>query len=313
MNEATRFDVPVRDGGYVWWYVDAISDDGRNALTIIAFVGSVFSPYYAWARRADRARALDHCAVNVAIYGERSKRWCMTERGNAVVSRAQHNFTVGPSSLAWERGALTIRIDERSAPIPLAIRGTVRIEAPTLHERSFDLDAAGNHRWTPLAPCARAHVSLQAPKLDWRGHAYVDKNDGDEPLEAAFQSWNWSRLTDAAGRSTMLYDVVARDGATSCLHVRYDGIGGIEELDAPPRMPLPTTGWRVARATRAPADSPMRVLRTLEDTPFYSRSLLAGGDAAQPRLAVHESLSLDRFRSLWVQALLPFRMPRRAH
>jgi carotenoid 1,2-hydratase len=28
--------------------------------------------------------------------------------------------------------------------------------------------------------------------------------------------------------------------------------------------------------------------------------------------AVHESLSLDRFRTRWVQTLLPFRMPRRA-
>jgi carotenoid 1,2-hydratase len=27
--------------------------------------------------------------------------------------------------------------------------------------------------------------------------------------------------------------------------------------------------------------------------------------------AVHESLSLDRFRSRWVQYLLPYRMPRR--
>ena len=34
--------------GYVWWYVDALSDDGRQGLTIIAFIGSVFSPYYAW-------------------------------------------------------------------------------------------------------------------------------------------------------------------------------------------------------------------------------------------------------------------------
>ena len=34
--------------GYVWWYVDALSDDGRHGLTLIAFIGSVFSPYYAW-------------------------------------------------------------------------------------------------------------------------------------------------------------------------------------------------------------------------------------------------------------------------
>ena len=39
-----RFDAPVPPGGYAWWYVDALSDDGRHGLTVIAFVGSVFSP-----------------------------------------------------------------------------------------------------------------------------------------------------------------------------------------------------------------------------------------------------------------------------
>ena len=60
------FDAAVRPGGYAWWYVDAFSDDGRFGLTIIAFVGSVFSPYYAWRGRRD---PLDHCAINVALYG----------------------------------------------------------------------------------------------------------------------------------------------------------------------------------------------------------------------------------------------------
>ena len=53
---------PVAPGGYAWWYVDALSDDGRHGLTIIAFIGSVFSPYYAWAaaRHADPLDALRH-------------------------------------------------------------------------------------------------------------------------------------------------------------------------------------------------------------------------------------------------------------
>ena len=45
-NAHPRFDAPVPAGGYSWWYVDALSDDGRHGLTIIAFLGSVFSPYY---------------------------------------------------------------------------------------------------------------------------------------------------------------------------------------------------------------------------------------------------------------------------
>ena len=38
------FDQLVPNGGYLWWYVDGISDDGKHGITIIAFVGSVFSP-----------------------------------------------------------------------------------------------------------------------------------------------------------------------------------------------------------------------------------------------------------------------------
>jgi carotenoid 1,2-hydratase len=48
-----RFDRAVPAGGYSWWYVDAISDDGRYGLTVIAFIGSVFSPYYKQSGRAD--------------------------------------------------------------------------------------------------------------------------------------------------------------------------------------------------------------------------------------------------------------------
>ena len=52
--------------------------------------------------------------------------------------------------------------------------------------------------------------------------------------------------------------------------------------------------------------------RQLEDTPFYARSLLATTLLGEPVTAVHESLSMLRFRQRWVQYLLPFRMPRRA-
>jgi carotenoid 1,2-hydratase len=52
------------------------------------------------------------------------------------------------------------------------------------------------------------------------------------------------------------------------------------------------------------------VIRTFEDAPFYARTLLETRVSGIAGPAVHESLDLDRFRSLWVQCLLPFRMPR---
>jgi carotenoid 1,2-hydratase len=45
---------------------------------VIAFVGSVFSPYYHWAGRRDPE---DHVCINVALYRPGGNRWSMTERG----------------------------------------------------------------------------------------------------------------------------------------------------------------------------------------------------------------------------------------
>ena len=75
--------------GYRWWYLDALSSDARHGLTIIGFVGSVFSPYYAWARRKGPADADNHCALNVALYGDAGHRWSMTERGARHVKREE--------------------------------------------------------------------------------------------------------------------------------------------------------------------------------------------------------------------------------
>jgi carotenoid 1,2-hydratase len=68
--------------------------------------------------------------------------------------------------------------------------------------------------------------------------------------------------------------------------------------------------WRVARVARAEAGYPAAVLRTLEDAPFYARSLISTRLLGHSVTAMHESLSLDRFRADWVRLLLPFRMPR---
>jgi carotenoid 1,2-hydratase len=55
----------------------------------------------------------------------------------------------------------------------------------------------------------------------------------------------------------------------------------------------------------------LRIAQTLEDTPFYARSVLrSGSSGAVSEPIMHESLDLDRFKKAWVRALLPFRMPR---
>ena len=245
----------------------------------------------------------------MALYGAGGKRWTLTERNGKALNRGRAHLGIGPSTLVWDGNVLTVQIDEVTAPFPSRLRGTVRVHPAALPGRSFALDAAGRHRWTPISPCARVEVALERPALRWSGAAYFDANAGSEPLEAGFRSWDWSRA-GLRNETAVLYDAVRRDGSTRLLALRFGPAGGVESFEPPPTVILPQTTWRVARGTRADAGHGAAVAETLEDTPFYARSLLRTHLLGQAATAVHESLSLDRFRALWVQALLPFRMPR---
>ena len=294
-------------GGYAWWYVDALSADGQYGLTVIAFIGSVFSPYYAWAGRRD---PLNHCAVNVALYGPAGNRWAMTERGRGALRRDVSHLTIGPSSLAWDGECLTLQIEEVTAPIPSRLRGTIRLRPRALSGWTFALDAPRRHLWRPIAPRADVEVTLDRPTLSWRGEGYFDTNRGEEPLEEAFRDWTWSRgHTDK--ETLLFYDVTRRAGDSMGLALRVGPGGEIDAVEAPPLSPLPSTFWRVARPVRADGGEPPRLLRTLEDAPFYSRSDVAARQNGQMARIIHESLDLTRLASPVVKAMLPFRMPRK--
>jgi len=281
----------------------------------------VFSPFYAWSRRSLNngsmhngflAKAGDpehHCCLNVALYG-RPRRWAMTERGRGSLDRGARHLSIGPSALHWDGDTLTIDIEEVTAPLPSRLRGTVRVRPGGLTGRRFKLDDAGRHRWSPIAPASRVEVELTHPALRWSGPGYLDTNDGDAPLESDFVQWDWCRAPTPAG-ATILYNAQRRTGGEQSLALRIDRAGAVEQMPPPPPAALPRTRWRVARPTRADAGAPPVMRQTLEDTPFYSRSVIETVLFGERVTAVHESLSLDRFQAPWVQAMLPFRIPRR--
>jgi carotenoid 1,2-hydratase len=299
----------VPAGGYLWWYIDALSDDGQHGLSIIAFVGSVFSPYYAWARRSGPAPADNHNALNVALYSRGARRWSMTERGAAHCHRERSHFTLGPSQLQWDGTALTVRIDEIGVPIPRRIRGTVRVIPQQLFRFSTALDANGRHHWGPIAPSARVEVNLQQPAQRWSGHAYLDSNEGQEPVERAFKEWDWSRCQLADGSTAVLYDVEPGQPTSRLLALRFHPDGSVTPFEAPPPRSLPRTAWRLPRRLRS--DSPVSVLQQLEDTPFYQRAVLHSQMLGEAVTSFHETLNVPRLVSPIVQAMLPWRMPRR--
>jgi carotenoid 1,2-hydratase len=300
----------LNSGGYAWWYLDALSDDRRWSLCVIAFLGSVFSPYYAAARRRGLTDPLNHCAFNVSLTGP-ATRWCMTERPRRSLELDPHRLSIGASSFSRNGAGYDLRIAERCCPLPQQLRGTVRLAPQSPPHETFALDRAGHHSWTPLAAQARIEVDFDEPAVHWSGEAYLDSNRGDRPLEQDFSGWQWSRCTSAAG-TTVFYDPSHRHDAAWPLAVQLTPGGKAQAMRAPGWVALPNSRWGIARAARSEDARATRVLRTWVDAPFYARSHLQTQLAGCRLDTVHESLNLNRFGSRWVQWLLPFRMPRRA-
>lgn len=305
-HRGPRFDAPVAKVGYRWFYLDAVSEDRSSSIVVIALLGNPFSPRYARARADGCASSLDHCAMNVAVDAPGLRRWALTERNEKAVRRDASQVSIGGSAMRRDAsGAIVVDIDERAAPWGSRIRGRIRLEPIVSFNRVVTLDDAGEHDWCPRHPLARVVVELDEPRLRFTGTGYLDENSGVRPLETAFDRWSWSRVaTDDT--VAISYDVELRGGAR-----RSHGLRLSESAVAPyaggQEHALGRTRFALPRTVRSES-SHASLVRTLEDGPFYARSVVETTVGGRTAHGIHETVCLERFASRWVQFLLPFRM-----
>ncbi|PWG15849.1 carotenoid 1,2-hydratase [Salibaculum griseiflavum] len=285
-----------------------MSEDGKRSLSVIAFIGSVFSPWYAWSgRRAPE----NHVCINVATYGP-GGRFTMTDRGSDALRQSRDRFTVGPSSLHWTGSELVIEVNEIGAP-PLVsrVRGTIRLRPVALTSVEMPLTADGTHIWRPFAPTCDMRVDLEAPGWQWDGHGYFDANFGTRALEQDFSYWTWGRFPTASG-STCFYDAKRLDGSELGVGVRFNRDGHAETITPPPKSPLPRSLWALRRESRSDPGYKPRQTQAMLDAPFYTRAAVKTRIEGEDTVGVHEALDLRRFRSPLIKPMLAMRVPRRA-
>ena len=79
----------------------------------------------------------------------------------------------------------------------------------------------------------------------------------------------------------MIYDVRQKPGADRVNAQRFWPDCRSEPFDPPPRQALPMSAWRIGRSLRSDINTPAQVDQTLEDTPFYVRSVVSLGPVRQ--------------------------------
>ena len=236
--------------------------------------------------------------------------------------RKEREFVLGPSSMRWEADTLVIDINEISVPFPFPVRGTVRLHPHGLSNRLWALDHGAKHHWGPIAPSASVEVKMATPSIAWKGHAYFDANEGTEPLnkgdDPTFIDWDWSRASLRNGSTAVIYDVRqtpalgAQSNETLLTLLFSRDASAVTNFEPPPRQEAsPGPVWRMRRKLRSEASSKPVVTQTLEDTPFYIRSVLQSHLLGESVMSLHETLNVPRLTALSTQMMLPFRMPRR--
>ena len=245
-------------------------------------------------------------AINLALYRRGGGgAWLMHEAaGPAPASR---RLQVGRNQVEQlPDGSLRLAIDDLTTPWRRPLQGEVGLWPGPHRGEPACLHPERPHWWWPVAPCARVEVSFSRPQIRWAGRAYADTNWGDEPLAAAFRRWHWQRLWHPEG-TLVGYAGSLADGRLW----RHDQLLG-PSGDTTPALPqapmaaLPRSHWGLRRAC---IGRPL-AHRSLEDTPFYSRSALQVDWQGLPLHGMHEALDLGRFTRPWVQFLLPFRSRR---
>jgi carotenoid 1,2-hydratase len=109
----------------------------------------------------------------------------------------------------------------------------------------------------------------------------------------------------------VIYDIQGKTTeGDKLLALRFTPQGEVLPFVPPKRQTMPLTLWRLGRRMRS--DGSVNVVEQLEDTPFYQRALLQSNLLGESVQSFHESITMSRLVSPVVQAMLPWRMPRRA-
>ncbi|PTV96701.1 hydroxyneurosporene synthase [Rhodobacter aestuarii] len=275
---------------------------------MIAFIGSVFSPWYRWSGRKEPQ---NHCCINLVTTG-REGRFTMTDRGRSALRQTRDTFEVGPSKVHWTGTELVIDVDEWGALPKLGkLKGRIVLTPESVTNAEVKLTPDAGHTWRPFAPMAKVEVNL-APGHSWTGHGYFDANFGTRALEEDFAFWTWGRFP-LRDRTVCFYDAVRLDGTKVALAVQSDHAGVVREIETPPPLvKMKRTPWFVRRETRCdPGATPKGVFSLLE-APFYSRALMETTIDGEVSVGMHEALDLVRFRQPVIKPMLAVRVPRRA-
>ena len=319
--------------GYEWWYFDAISDDGRDAVVIIFLENFIFSPRYNSATQSEKsdrrfpALAYFHYRDGKAV--QRVINEFRDDEFESSVDSPQCIIGDNRFEIIEDKGGLRYVID-----LNLIEKGhrpfKAHFEFEVMEKDIFpanDIRDASAHEWNLVAPRCRVYGYETMSernglsfRRDFRGIGYHDHNLDDRWLPDTVKTWDWGRVhldeativfydftTIEGNRVTKL--VTSRNGVGEICDARVDDKGvrfDVFGLSYPSETSYSCDGGLTLTVRNSrPVDSSFFYLRFVNDVTVTTPSgKTVGGRALTERLVPHAL----RFR--WLDWLVDMRIGR---
>ena len=335
-----RFFNRTSPGAHEWWYFDAISNDGRDALVIVWYAGLPFDPSYGVATlrhlrdpsKYPQPRALDHSAIGFSWYRD-GKPIAYALNGH----KAEH-FRHQAEPFVVE--VATSRVERNGSGYNLTV-ATPTVEGRPIHAEirfrpadstePFERDLGtpdAPHNWIlAAADCqVEGSASVGRDELRFVGRGYHDHNAGAEDLSLAMRRWEWGRVHH--GPFTEVYYECSTRHETrqelwiTCRDGRAEAIREGEAIDISSRQinrksARPNVFGLRHDLTRGYSDEDGSLWRTteacLDDGPFYRRWLAnfevdgEEGEATEAK-GLAELLDTRNLHRPWFNWMIPYRL-----
>ena len=329
-----RFFNRTTPGAHEWWYFDALSDDGRDALVCVWYAGLPFDPSYGVATlrhlrnpaKHSQPRALDHSAIGFSWYrdGKPLAYALNAHKADQFASQADpFAIKVATSRVERDGTGYLLTVDTPSVE-GRPIRAEFRFHPADLTEPlERDLGTPdAPHDWILAAADCRVEgkASVGDAQMNFQGRGYHDHNAGAEDLSVAMRSWEWGRvhagpLTNfyyrsepRRGQSQALW-IVCRDGRPELVRDQAEVV--------PEDVSRTVFGIRPAGSFRM-ADRGVSLVRKtrhlVDGGPFYLRWIAdfdvddISGNVASGVAGVAELLDTRNLHKLWFNWMIPYRL-----
>ncbi|KAF4947055.1 hypothetical protein FGADI_10685 [Fusarium gaditjirri] len=234
---------PINSTTYDWWYFDAVSDDGVHALTVIFFTSSFVGFSF------DLLSAIDPLNVYV-FYNNGGDGVSFPIASTSVTIKldgdgASGDWTGSGASFQGAADLSTYKVTFKKTILNPSVEGTLALSSRGPgHYVCGPLEAGQNEKilpnigWVNTMPAADAavDVSINGQKIKFTGNGYHDKNWGDTPFLASFNSWYWGHAT-FGDYNIVFFDLLDKDS--------IENVGGYVLKDGKVIGNTCTTGLRV--------------------------------------------------------------------